>query len=78
MSGRPDPLKDQDIIHDNIINDEIDMCINIVMIIVYFIPSMLILRKYEVYMDKFTRWMIIIFNIGFLGKLNDPPLNSYS
>lgn len=48
-------------------DDRIDVILNSAMLIAYIVPSIYILSKYHAYMDHFTRWMIIIYNLGFLG-----------
>ena len=41
----------------------------------FMIPSLVILFKYETFMDSFTRGMIVVYNIGFIGNIL--PINLY-
>ena len=51
-------------------DDFYDLALDLVMSIAFLIPSFMILSKYREYMDQFTRWMIMVYNIGFLCKLS--------
>jgi len=47
--------------------DKIETFTNSLLTILFIVPSIYLLVKYKRYMDHFTKWMIIIYIIGFIS-----------
>ena len=48
----------------------VEILIDILLTIAFLIPSIIIITRFKQYMDSFSKWMIIFYNIGFLCKCN--------